>query len=486
MEKISRVFLKKAECSLDLGDGSERGPYVNQDYIFQKMRKPHRGISLMYTYYPTDEGWPVRASVAFPQETPSGAWDYPYEDYFPYRGGVEGLHDEEPFKFMKDIRSHGQDVVLTMTINPLLSDEYIIAVAKDLRPYGRVLLRINHECTGTWFCFSRRADYQQVADFFVRCCKIFHKYSPNVKIIICAGMWEKSTGKIEMEETFLDAYREADYWSGDQYISLHWGWPADVALRDGKTFSNYDVEDVYEKAKNTWKRLCEITGQKKPMLLSELNADGDVSSPYGQAEKIKRFMELVQDDSEHWLDGFTMYQFRDDGRLGLEITDPNNGGVGIEQPLLSVYRKKFHEPFFSRSFATGEEISLPCKIRWGNADDSDGIEIPLHFNRNPHFAELYFDSPDLIDKNFVMELGGYWFYKKPGVKCVDLMSLFFERPLDGPSDLSLRIFAPPADGMNHPESGDPYEAPDGEWMESVYTEINSLPKIRIETEPVAE
>ena len=207
MEKISRVFLKKAECSLDLGDGSERGPYVNQDYILQKMRKLHRGISLMYTYYPTDEGWPVRASVAFPQETPSGAWNYPYEDYFPYRGGVEGLRDDEPFKFMKDIRSHGQDVVLTMTINPLLSDEYIIAVAKDLRPYGRVLLRINHECTGTWFCFSRRASYQQVADFFVRCCKIFHKYSPNVKLIICAGMWEKSTGKIEMEETFLDAFR---------------------------------------------------------------------------------------------------------------------------------------------------------------------------------------------------------------------------------------------------------------------------------------
>ncbi len=484
MEKINRVFMKGADCSLDLGDGSERGFYVNQDYILQKMRKVHRGISLMYTYYPTDKGWPVRASIAFPQETPSGAWNYPYEDYFPYRGGVEGLRDDEPFKFMKEIRAHGQDVVLTMTINPQLSDEYIIAVAKDLRPYGRVLLRINHECTGSWFCFGKRGSYQDIADFFVRCCKIFHQYSPNVKVILCAGMWEKETGKIEMEDIFMEAFKECDYWSGDQYLSLHWGWPADVALKGGNSFACYDVDEVYEKAKNTWKRLREITGQNKPMLLSELNADGDVTGPYEQAKMMKHFMELLQKDSDHWLDGFTMYQFRDDGRLGLEITDPNNSDVGIEQPLLSCYREELHKPFFSKKMVQGEEINLPCKLRWGNADDSEGIEIPVHFNKNPHFAEIYFDSPDLVDKNFVIELNGYWFYKKPGTKCVDMMSLFFEKPLQSPTDMKLRIFAPPADGMNRPENGDPYESKDGEWMNNFYTELKTLPRIRIDEEPV--
>ena len=100
----NRVTLSAAECALDLGDGSERGLYVNQDYILQKMHAVHRGISLMYTYYPNDKTWPIRSSIACPQETPSGAWDYPYEDYFPYRGGREGLLNDEPFCFMKEIR----------------------------------------------------------------------------------------------------------------------------------------------------------------------------------------------------------------------------------------------------------------------------------------------------------------------------------------------------------------------------------------------
>ena len=484
MAKINRVSMKKADCSLDLGDGSERGLYVNQDYILQKMRTLHRGISLMYTYYPKDKGWPERASVAFPQKTPSGAWDYPYEDYFPYRGGIEGLRDDEPFKFMKEIRAHGQDVILTMTMDPTLSDEYIIAVARDLRPYGRLLLRINHECTGTWFCYGKRASYQEVADFFVRCCRIFHKHAPNVKLILCAGMWDESTGKIEMEDVFMEAFRETDYWSGDQYISLHWGWPSDVALKGGSTFSCYDVDSVYEKAKNTWKRLCKVTGMKKPMLLSELNADGDVNGPYEQAKLIRHFMERLQKDDEKWLSGFTLYQFRDDGRLGLEVTDPNNSEVGIEQPLLSVYRDELHKPFFTRKFTSGEEVSLPCRIRWGNADDSDGLEMNVHLNGNPHFAEIYFDSPELIDLNLTVEFGGYWFYKKPGVKCIDMMSLFFEKPLEGPADLKLRIFAPPPDGMNRPDNMDPYEAADGDWMENYWTEIKALPRIRIEEEPV--
>ena len=34
--KISKTQLTPAKCALDLGDGSERGLYVNQDYIFVK------------------------------------------------------------------------------------------------------------------------------------------------------------------------------------------------------------------------------------------------------------------------------------------------------------------------------------------------------------------------------------------------------------------------------------------------------------------
>ena len=145
---MNKVLLTPAKCALDMGDGSERGLYVNQDYILQKLKKVHRGISLMYTYYPNDKEWPTRACEIDLGREAAGAWDSPYENYFPYRGGREGNREGEPFNFMKEIRRHGMDVVLTLTIDPHLKEEDIILIAKDLRPYGRLLLRVNHECTG--------------------------------------------------------------------------------------------------------------------------------------------------------------------------------------------------------------------------------------------------------------------------------------------------------------------------------------------------
>ncbi len=478
---VNKVLLKAASCALDLGDGSERGLYVNQDYILQKLKKTHRGISLMYTYYPNDKGWPLRASIAFPQKVPSGAWNYPYEDYFPYEGGLNGNREGEPFKFMKEIRSHGQDVVLTLTIDPELDEEHLIALAKDLRPYGRLLLRINHECTGSWFCFSRRASYEKIAAFFVKCCKVFHQYAPNVKLILCAGMYDKASGKIEMEDTFLEAFKECDIWSGDQYLALHWGWPVDVAKKGGSSFACYDCDEVYEKSKATFKRLKEITGQEKPFVLSELNADGDVTGPYGQAEIMEHFMQRLLDDGEKWLSAFTMYQFRDDGRLGLEITDPNNSSVGIEQPLLASYRKMLHKEFFSPKIEVMEEASFPATLSWASSEDAQGLQTMLHIEKVPHFAELYFDK-DLIDLNLVIQLGTYTFYKKPGVKCLDMMSYFFDNPVKECLDLPLTIFAPPKDGLNHPADGD--ESKNGGWMQKTFTVIPKMPEIRIDYEAV--
>ena len=191
--QMNKVRLSKAECSLDLGDGSERAFYVNQDYILRKLQKIHRGISLMYTYYPNDKTWPVRASKISTQKKANGSWDYDYEDYFPYLGGRLGKRDDEPFNFMKEIRRHGQDVILTMTIDPFLKEEDIITIAKDLRPYGRILLRVNHECTGSLFCYTKRATYEQIADFFVMVCKVMHKWAPNVKMILCPGMGKYKT-----------------------------------------------------------------------------------------------------------------------------------------------------------------------------------------------------------------------------------------------------------------------------------------------------
>ncbi len=56
------------------------------------------------------------------------------------------------------------------------------------------------------------------------------------------------------------------------------------------------------------------------------------------------------------------------------------------------------------------------------------------------------------------------------------MSAFYEKPLNGAADLTLRIFAPPASGEND------LSIEDG--MFNSYQTIEKLPKIRIEFEPV--
>ena len=48
--EVYSLHMGKAMCAVDLGDGSERGEYVNQDYILNKLGRPHRAVNLMYCY----------------------------------------------------------------------------------------------------------------------------------------------------------------------------------------------------------------------------------------------------------------------------------------------------------------------------------------------------------------------------------------------------------------------------------------------------
>ncbi|MDE6726118.1 MAG: hypothetical protein K2J79_11000, partial [Ruminiclostridium sp.] len=407
---------------VDLGDGSERGEYVNQDYILHTLGRPHRAINLMYCYYPLDKEWPGRISEVMKNADVSFQWDYPYDDYFPYLGGLNGNTEGEPFTFMRDVRRHGQDVCLTLTIDPNVSDEHLIAIAKDLRPFGRVMMRINHEATGNWFSFTKRTSYQGVADFYVRFHKIIKEYAPNVSTVLCAGTYDEKTGKIEMEEEFKEAFLATDYWSIDKYISLHWGWPFDVAERGGNSHKRDYPDKVFESARKTFDRLKEVnSGTGKPMVMSELNADGDVVGPYDQAEIITEFCNIVKNEKADWLNGFTLYQFRDRGRLGLEIEDPNNPDVGIPQPEMAAYKEIIHDEYFYPAITEEAEVQFPVKMRWGGFEDSDGIEIPLHFDCNPTFCEITFEE----ELNFMMEINGKWFYKSPKAKTIDFMSAFY-------------------------------------------------------------
>ncbi|MDE6579628.1 MAG: hypothetical protein K2K41_03755, partial [Ruminiclostridium sp.] len=374
-EQIKKIHIGPAKCAVDLGDGSERGEYVNQDYILHTLGRPHRAINLMYCYYPLDKEWPGRISEVMKNADVSFQWDYPYDDYFPYLGGLNGNTEGEPFTFMRDVRRHGQDVCLTLTIDPNVSDEHLIAIAKDLRPFGRVMMRINHEATGNWFSFTKRTSYQGVADFYVRFHKIIKEYAPNVSTVLCAGTYDERTGRIEMEEEFKEAFLATDYWSIDKYISLHWGWPFDVAERGGNSHKRDYPDKVFESARKTFDRLKEVNGgTAKPMVMSELNADGDVVGPYDQAEIITEFCNIVKNEKADWLNGFTLYQFRDRGRLGLEIEDPNNPDVGIPQPEMAAYKEIIHDEYFYPAITEEAEVQFPVKMRWGGFEDSDGIE----------------------------------------------------------------------------------------------------------------
>ena len=114
---MQKLHLGAAQCALDLGDGSERAEYVNQDYILHKLGRPHRAIGIMYTYYPHDKQWPQRISKACKDMNITFQWDYPYDDYFPFNA------DGQPWEQMRDIRRHGQDAALTLTLDCSLSDD---------------------------------------------------------------------------------------------------------------------------------------------------------------------------------------------------------------------------------------------------------------------------------------------------------------------------------------------------------------------------
>ena len=479
MAVLKKISLNPAKCAVDLSDGSERGLYVDQDYILRKLGRPHRAVNIMYCYYPNDKTWPKRAQDAYKDMDVSFAWDYPYDNYFPYLGGLNGNTKGEPFTCMRDIRRHGQDVILTLTCDPKIDEKHMIAIAKDLRPFGRMMLRLNHECTGNWFSFNKRATYQEIADFYVKFHKMVRKYAPNVSMILCAGaVGNPKDEKAEREDEFLQAIKDTEIWSIDKYIALNWGWPYEVAEKNNKQHVLNGTLDTYKTAKRTFERFKKICGCTKPMVMSELNADGDVTGPYDQVKIMKKFAKLVKDDPERWFSAFCFYQFRDDGRLGLEITDPNNSQVGVEQPMMAAYKDIIDDDFFKPEIKNHKTEKLPVLLRWGGSEDAEGVSMELKFEKDPIFAEANFTG-SLVDANLMMELNGMWFYKAPGVKFVDFMPAFFKKRLKSQEKLSLNIFAPPATGENDKKQGK-------DWDTNYYYELKELPDIRLRFEPICK
>nr|AIF26054.1 putative uncharacterized protein [uncultured bacterium Ad_125_D08] len=459
---MNKLHMGPAHCALDIGDGSERAEYVDQDYILHRLGRPHRAVNIMYTYYPHDAEWPARISEAWKDRNVTFAWDYPYDDYFPY--DVDG----QPFAQMRDIRRHGQEVLLTLTVDCGLTDDELRGIARQLRSFGRMMLRINHECCGDWFQHNKRYTYAQVGAFFVRFAGILRAEAPNVRTIFCGG-WGLPDGHVEQEEAFRDCYAAADLWSCDCYPALHYGWPYDVAEVGGGRYKVDPIDALVEQFVRTYKRATELAGESKPMITAEFNTDGDVTGPLAQGDSVVRFARWWRDNRVDWFRSISLYQFRDRGRLGLECEDPNNKSVGVEQPLLSAYRDRLlYDPWFMPEMTEGEAAAFPAELRWGSSEDADGLAIPIAFEGNPVFCEMTVEQ----DIGLMAELNGRWFYKAPGTRTVDMMSAFFDRPLDGPATLTLRVFAPPADGVNVDDGS-------GDWMTNYRAVLAAPPAMRI-------
>ena len=475
---IYKLHMGPAKCALDMGDGSERGEYVSQDYLLHLLGRPHRAINLMFTYYPLDEGWPARARTLPRKQTVDFAWGYAYDDYFPYTGGLEGDTTGEPFVSIRDIRSHGQDVILTITVDCAVDDARLIKITEDLRPFGRLMLRINHEAMGNWFAFNKRYTYKEVADFYTRFHRIIKKHAPNIQTILCIGdLGLTEEGKMRYEDDFVEAMNETDIWSNDTYLSLHWGWPHSIAEPGGGKYHRNPTQKNIDGFKKLFDRFMLRTGGKqRPFVVSEINADGDVNGPYEQADQIKELYDEIPKQLP-FLTGITYYQFRDRGRLGLEIQDPNNAEVGVAQPVLEVYKEIVYRDYYMPKMDVGAAAQLPVKLRWGGSEDSDGIVIPIKFEADPVFCEVSFDGDD-ADLNIMMEINGRWFHKKPGVKKIDMISAFFNKRLPGPATLEFKLFAPPPNGTNDPSQGD-------DWDVNYYAELKALPEFRIRYEPAA-
>lgn len=75
----------------------------------------------------------------------------------------------------------------------------------------------------------------------------------------------------------------------------------------------------------------------------------------------------------------------------------------------------------------------------------------------------------------MVELNGRWFYKAPKTKTIDLMSAFFDKAIDAPCDLTMKVFAPPADGVNVNDGS-------ADWDVNYRAVLNEAPKMRIRYE----
>jgi len=474
MNCMKYILLKPALCAVDMSDGSERAEYVPQKYVFEVLERPSRSINLMYEYHPNDKNWPEMGVLKNKRYERKGRTN----GYFPYMGNDQKNTNCEPFYSIRDIRKYGQDVQLTMTFDLDIKDNALIQIAKDLRPFGELILRINHESNGFWFTFNKENSYKEVNDFFVRFHNILKQYAPNVKTNACFNGVSKGPNEIKNhmgEDELAPAFRIADILSFDFYHTLHWGWPdpAYNPIRYGLKGKIKKMERSYLKSNEEWwevlydfhNLMLKINnGREKDIYLGEANTDAELVGLEEQAQWIRKFYGEIKERKHAWLKGATYYQFRDRGGLGLEYEDDDDPKKGLQNPSLKAYREVIKDPYFSPQFEILEEKVTEPTLEWKSSTNAKGIYLEEKIS--PSIKKCFIEFGSNI--NLILKANETWFHKPEEANRLDI-----SKALNKEDKLKISFFAPPPTGENTPAPNNP------DYLDNYKFELSKPPKIDI-------
>jgi hypothetical protein len=435
-------------CTVGITDGSERGDYVPQEHVFNRIGRPHHVINLMFQYYPDMENWPTQGTKrhGFYRHNDLNKGD----GYFPLVLEEGGPWGQAYLRQIEEVRAYGQDAQLTLTLHPNTPEEDLIRIAKSLEPFGRMRIRINHECNGTWFYFNQRWSYGEVSDGFIRFHNILHEHAPEILTVACwNGKGEAYTepekadaGGQLTEDQLAPMFRTADIVSYDQYASLHWGWPdPDYDRNHPKDFFDVPFEVWWELLYEVHDRMCDLRGGETPLEIHEINEDADVIGIAKQAEWTTRFYRHVADLKLPWLTNITFYMFRDRGGLGLEQEDVDDPSKYEEMPALKAYSDAIGDPYFDMRIE--EVVNESPSLRWKTATDAQGYGFT--FDVPSRAEDCALELPGAL--NLLVKAGDRWYHKPAGVEAIEIGAA-------QQGALEVAVFAPPADGRNN--SGEDY------------------------------
>lgn len=439
------IRLVAPPCSIGITDGSERGEYVPQSHLLDAAARPHHVVNLMFQYYPDMDGWPTQGVNwhGFYRNNSLNKGD----GYFPLVLEPGGRWGQAYLRQIEDVRAHGQEPQLTLTLHANTPDETLARIADSLRPFAPMRIRINHECNGVWFHFNQVWSYKEVSDLFVRFHRILHERAPGVRTVAC---WNGPGDTLENPDTpnpnrgqltddqLGPMFRIADIVSFDQYASLHYGWPdPDFDPARPTQFFRITPETWWRVLEDFHVAICKLRGADTPVEVHEVNEDADIVGPEAQADWTAAFYREAVARKPPWLTNITFYQFRDRGGLGLELEDAADPTRFAARPALAVYRHAIRDPWFDLAVHPEPSAHGARPLSWRSPSDADGLEF--EFPAPGAGAKLIVPR----DAHLLVECGGAWRIKPRGTGELALPA----SPQTGP--IRVRVFAPPPDGRNN-------------------------------------